>query len=232
MFGVAAVVMVLLAVVVRLGLPVGPADRVADLPAAAALGARRWCATSPSCGAGWCSAAVGMGCFTILWTAVDFLLSAPPYGYGPAIDRPVRARRASPGRPRRRWPASSPTAGTAGSSSPLALVVLAGSWALLGLGGASLAALIAGIVVLDLAQQTLQISHQSVIYALAPQARSRVTTAYMTSAFLGGTLASAATSVVYPAAGWTGVCVLGGALAVVGLGRLVPAPLRERSSGL
>jgi predicted MFS family arabinose efflux permease len=100
----------------------------------------------------------------------------------------------------------------------LGLVVLAGSWALLGLGGSSLVALIVGIVVLDLAQQSLQISHQSVIYALAPQARSRVTTAYMTSAFLGGTFASAATSVVYPAGGWPGVCILGAAIAVVGLG--------------
>ena len=43
--------------------------------------------------------------------------------------------------------------------------------------GVSLIALIAGVVALDLAQQALQISHQSVIYALAPQARSRVTTA-------------------------------------------------------
>lgn len=78
-------------------------------------------------------------------------------------------------------------------------------------------ALIAGIVLLDFAQQTLQISHQSAIYTLAPQARSRVTTAYIVSVFLGGAAASAATSAVYPVGGWFGVTVLGGAIAVVGL---------------
>jgi predicted MFS family arabinose efflux permease len=215
-FGVAAAVMVLLAVVVRFGLPRITPTESTTYPRLlrSVLGLVR---REPELRRRMALAAVGMGCFTILWTAIDFLLSAPPYGYGPAIVglfglaglagaamAPLAGRLADRGH------------GTVVVT--VGLVVLLASWALLGLGGASIVALIAGVVVLDLAQQSLQISHQSVIYALAPQARSRVTTAFVTSAFLGGTLASAAVSLVYPAWGWTGVCVLGAAVAVLGLG--------------
>jgi predicted MFS family arabinose efflux permease len=215
-FGVAAAVMVLLAVVVRAGLPAVPPTESLTYPRLlrSVLALVR---DEPELRRRMLLAAVGMGCFTILWTAVDFLLSAPPYGYGPAIVGLFGLAGLA-------GAAAAPLAGKLADRGhgrlvvTIALAVLAASWALLGLGGVSLVALIAGIVVLDLAQQTLQISHQSVIYALAPQARSRVTTAYMTSAFLCGTLASGATAVVYPAFGWVGVCVLGGAIAVVGSG--------------
>jgi len=85
------------------------------------------------------------------------------------------------------------------------------------LGASSLAALIAGIIVLDLGSQALHISNQSAIYALRPQARSRINTAYMVAYFLGGAAGSAAASVVYSAAGWTGVCALGAFTAAAAL---------------
>lgn len=215
-FGAAAGVMVLLAVVVRLGLPVVPPTESATYPRLlrSVLGLVR---REPELRRRMALGAVGMGCFTILWTSIDFLLSAPPYGYGPAIVGLFGL-------------AGLAGAGMAVLAGKLAdrghqrlvvtlgLLVLAGSWALLGLGGVSLLALIAGVVALDLAQQALQISHQSVIYALAPQARSRVTTAFMVSTFAGGTLASGATVLVYPAGGWVGVCVLGGVIALLGVG--------------
>lgn len=215
-FGAAAGVMVVLAVVVRLGLPVVPPTESATYPRLLRT-VLELVRDQPELRRRMVLGAVGMGCFTILWTSIDFLLSAPPYGYGPALVGLFGL------------------AGLAGAAMAvlagkladrghqrlvvtLGLVVLAVSWGLLGLGGTSVIALIAGVVVLDLAQQALQISHQSVIYALAPQARSRVTTAYMVSTFLGGTLASAAVALVYPAAGWAGVCLLGGAVALVGIG--------------
>lgn len=215
-FGAAAGVMLVLAVVVRLGLPLVPPTEATTYPRL--LGTvLELVRDEPELRRRMALGAVGMGCFTILWTSIDFLLSAPPYGYGPAVVGLFGL------------------AGLAGAAMAvlagrladrghqrlvvtLGLVVLAASWVLLGFGGVSLVALIAGVVVLDLCQQALQISHQSVVYALAPQARSRVTTAYMVSAFAGGTLASAATAVVYPAGGWTGVCVLGGVIALVGVG--------------
>jgi len=124
--------------------------------------------------------ALGMGGFTILWTALTFLLAGPGYRFGEATiglfglaglagaaAAPVAGRLADRGRAR--------------FAITGAFVVLLASWGLLAAGAVSLVALVAGIVLLDLAQQTLQISHQSAIYERSPQARSRVTTAYIVS---------------------------------------------------
>jgi predicted MFS family arabinose efflux permease len=160
--------------------------------------------------------AAAMGCFSILWTPIAFLLSGPPYRYCTALIglfglaglagagiAPAAGRLADRGHGRY---------ATLG-----AIVLLLASWGLLDLGASSLAALIAGIVVLDLGSQALHISNQSAIYALRPQARSRINTAYMVAYFLGGAAGSAAASVVYSAAGWTGVCALGAFTAAAAL---------------
>jgi len=98
-----------------------------------------------------------------------------------------------------------------------AILALLGSWGLIGLGAHSLAALIAGVVLLDLGSQALHISNQSAIYALRPRARSRLNTAYMVAYFVGGAVMSAAASLLYSVAGWGGVCVLGAATAAAAL---------------
>ncbi|KWK71093.1 hypothetical protein WM16_20490 [Burkholderia ubonensis] len=59
----------------------------------------------------------------------------------------------------------------------------------------------------------MHISNQGVIYALAGDARSRVTTIYLTSYFIGGALGSFAARVASGADGWRGVCVAGAMLA-------------------
>jgi hypothetical protein len=97
-------------------------------------------------------------------------------------------------------------------------VILVASWGLLALGARSLAALIAGVVLLDLGAQALHISNQSVIYTLSPGARSRVNTAYMVAFFVGGAVMSALPSVTYSVAGWPGVCALGALTAGTALG--------------
>jgi hypothetical protein len=103
------------------------------------------------------------------------------------------------------------------------------SWGLLALGGSSLPALIAGIVALDLGAQALHISNQSTIYALRPEARSRLTTAYMVAYFLGGAVLSATTSALYAGGGWGAACTLGAITAAVGLGLWL---VTERTGGL
>ena len=160
--------------------------------------------------------AAALGCFSILWTPLAFLLSGPPYRYGTAVIglfgiaglagaaiAPVTGRLADRGRGRY---------ATLG-----AILALLGSWGLIGLGAHSLAALIAGIVMLDLGAQALHISNQSAIYALRPRARSRLNTAYMVAYFVGGAVMSAAASLLYSASGWGGVCVLGAATAAAAL---------------
>jgi predicted MFS family arabinose efflux permease len=160
--------------------------------------------------------AVAMGSFSILWTSVAFLLSGPPYHYGSAViglfslaglagalAAPQVGRLADRGYGR---------LGTLGT-----VVILMASWGLLALGAHSLAALIPGIVLLDLGAQALHISNQSDIYALRAEVHSRLNTAYMVAYFTGGAVMSAAASLVFSAAGWDGVCVLGALTAAVGL---------------
>jgi predicted MFS family arabinose efflux permease len=160
--------------------------------------------------------AVSMGSFSILWTSIAFLLSGPPYRYGSAViglfslaglagavAAPQVGRLADRGHGR---------LGTLGT-----IVVLLAGWGLLALGGHWLAALIPGIVLLDLGAQALHISNQSDIYALPAEVHSRLNTAYMVAYFTGGAVMSAAASLVFSAAGWGGVCVLGSVTAVAGL---------------
>jgi MFS family permease len=163
--------------------------------------------------------ALGFGCFSVLWTSLAFLLAGGGgghYHYGNAtiglfglagaagaLIAPVAGRLADRGHGQ--------LAGTG------ALVILLGSWGLLALGVSSLPALIAGIVALDLGVQGMHVSNQSVIYALRPDARSRVTTAYMVAYFLGGATASAVTSAIYGSGGWSAVCLLGAGISAVAL---------------
>ncbi|MFF5448681.1 MFS transporter [Streptomyces sp. NPDC012888] len=60
-----------------------------------------------------------------------------------------------------------------------------------GAGGASgMVALAAGALLLDVAMQSGSVANQARVYALRPDARSRLNTAYMTCAYLGGTAGS------------------------------------------
>jgi predicted MFS family arabinose efflux permease len=160
--------------------------------------------------------AVAMGCFSILWTAIAFLLSGPPYHYGSAVIglfglAGLAGAIAAPrmGRLADRGYGRYATLG--------AILILLASWGLLALGGHWLGALIAGVVLLDLGAQALHISNQSAIYALRPEVHSRLNTAYMVAYFGGGAVMSAATSLAFSAARWNGVCVLGAITATAGL---------------
>jgi predicted MFS family arabinose efflux permease len=156
--------------------------------------------------------ALGFAGFSVLWTSLTFLLSGPPYGYGEAVIglfglagaagafvAPVAGRFADRGHGR--------------LALSLFLAAVLASWGLLELGRSSLAALIAGIIVLDFGAQGAQISNQAAIYRLRPEARSRLTTAYMVSVFLGGVGGSLLSANVYGSFGWPATCALGAVLA-------------------
>jgi predicted MFS family arabinose efflux permease len=172
--------------------------------------------------------AAGFGCFSALWTALAFLLSGPPYHYGNIViglfglagvagasAAPVAGRLADRGHAR--------------LATSLGLVVLLISWGVLALGKSSVIALVIGIVLLDLGVQGLHITNQSTIYALRPEARSRLTTAYMVSSFLGGALLSALTSALYSTGGWAGVCTVGAVTAALGIGFWALTTVRRRT---
>jgi predicted MFS family arabinose efflux permease len=86
------------------------------------------------------------------------------------------------------------------------------AFALAGAASGSIIALAAAAVLLDLAVQGHQVLSQRDIYALREDARARLNTVYMTSAFIGGSLASAVSGWLYETHGWTGVTVFGAIL--------------------
>jgi predicted MFS family arabinose efflux permease len=160
--------------------------------------------------------ALGFGCFSALWTSLAFLLSGPPYGYGNAVIGlfglvGVAGAVAASGAGRLA------DRGHNGRVTTVSILIMLASWGVMAFGQTSVVALIAGIALLDLGVQGLHISNQSAIYALRPEARSRLTTAYMVAYFLGGAALSAITSSLYGSDGWGGVCVLGGGTALLAL---------------
>ena len=161
--------------------------------------------------------ACAFAAFSALWTTIAFLLSGSPYRYSNAViglfglvgaGGIVAANLAGKLADSARATATTVVAG----------VLLAGSFALLWAGRTSLAALVIGIVVLDMGTQGMQITNQAVIYALRPDARSRINSAYMVCYFLGGAAGSVSAGALYGTHGWAGVCLLG-----VGFGALTLA---------
>ena len=155
--------------------------------------------------------ALSFAAFSVFWTTMAFLLSGAPYHYNDltigmfgligaagALCANFAGRWAD-----RRW------------TKPTTLVfaaLMAFSFLPLWWGRHSLVMVIIGILVLDVGTQGLQVTNQSLIYRLAPHARSRINSAYMVCYFLGGALGSWIGSMTYERYGWTGVCVLGVAL--------------------
>jgi predicted MFS family arabinose efflux permease len=160
--------------------------------------------------------AMGFGAFSAFWTTLAFHLAGPPFRYPSgviglfglvgvvgALAAPLAGRFAD-----RRSPRSTIGAG-------LACVLLAYA-VLFGL-GRSPWGLVAGVVLLDLGAQSAHISNQSRIFAVRPEARSRMNTAYMVSTFTGGALGSCGGAWGWGLSGWGGVCLVGVGMTAAGL---------------
>jgi predicted MFS family arabinose efflux permease len=228
-FGLAAVVMVALALLLHHALPRIPPATTMTYPAV--LGSVfELIAAEPLLRQRMALGVFQMACFTVLWTSIAFLLGGPPYDYGEgtiglfglagmagALVAPMAGRWADRGHGR-----------VALTGFMLAALV---SWALIAVGGTSLAALIAGIVLLDFGTQGAQISNQSTIYSLRPDAHSRLTTAYMVSRFVGGVMGSLLSASAYGLAGWDATCGLGALFAAIGMALWAGGQRRERRAG-
>lgn len=86
-------------------------------------------------------------------------------------------------------------------------------------GTVGLAALTLGTLLLDTAMQSGMVANQVRVYAVRGDARSRLNTAYMTCAYLGGSAGSWLGVRVWGRAGWWGVCGLVAVLAALALAR-------------
>ncbi|HYV63348.1 MAG TPA: hypothetical protein VE958_11775, partial [Bryobacteraceae bacterium] len=169
--------------------------------------------------------------FSGFWTAMVFFVEGPPYyftsrgaglfsliGAAGALIAPWAGRIAD-----RRGGRSSVLAGMA---------TMAVSFVVLGSLGARLWGLIAGVILLDLAMQVCHVTNQTRIYALVPEARSRLNMIYMTSTFTCGSLGSYLSTYWWHRSGWWGVCGFSlavSAMALIGGWRMGhrPVPLGE-----
>ncbi|MGW7175292.1 MFS transporter [Streptomyces xanthophaeus] len=167
----------------------------------------------------WYQAAV-FGGFSAAWTSLALLLTGPVYGLGAEavgllalvgagtmLCTPYAGRLVD-----RHGP------GPVNLVCLLGVLVAAAVLAAGALGGpVGLAALAAGTLLLDVAMQSGTVANQSRVFALRPDARSRLNTAYMTFAYLGGTAGSWLGVRAHTAYGWPAVCALIAALAGLAL---------------
>lgn len=91
----------------------------------------------------------------------------------------------------------------------IALWLLMMSWLFSALLGSSLLFLVAGILLLDFAVQAVHVTSQSRIFAVCPQANSRLVAAYMIFYSAGSGAGAIASTQVYAKWGWSGVCIMG-----------------------
>lgn len=172
--------------------------------------------------------ALAFASFSALWTSIAFLLARPPYSYNQAVIGLfglVGVAGALAASAAGRWADRGLVRATTGGF----IIVTLLSWGLIALGGASLLALIAGILLLDLGVQGIHITNQSEIYRLRPEARSRITAVYMTTYFLGGALGSATSATFYAIAGWPGVAALGAVFIALALALWLTELTRKRT---
>lgn len=154
--------------------------------------------------------------FGILWTSLVLPLSAPPFSlshteiglFGLAgVAGALAAARA--GRLADR--------GLGQRTTGIALCVLLGSWLPIGLAEYSLWVFIVGVIALDFAVQAVHVTNQTMILAVRPEARSRLTAGYMIFYSIGSAVGSITSTFVYAQAGWIGVCWLGASVSALAL---------------
>nr|WP_236055196.1 MFS transporter [Streptomyces sabulosicollis] len=229
---VAAVLALLLAAVLAFAVPATPPASRQSYPALLAE-PLRLLRTEPelrrSC---WYQATVFAG-FSAVWTCLALLLTGPAYGLGAQavgmlalvggatmLCTPLAGRLVD-----RRGP--DPVNLVCMLGVLLSAVILAAG----SLGGtAGLVALTVGTLLLDVAMQSGMVANQARVYALRPDARARLNTAYMTCAYLGGSAGSWLGVRAWGRAGWWGVCALVALLTALALGRHLPGPRRSRGS--
>ncbi len=212
-FAVASVFMLVLAILLRSSLPQSQPSVDLSWPQLIASTVPLWRGL-PVLRESVFTSALMFAVFSGFWTAMVFFVEGPPYYFtsrGAGLFSLVGACGAL----------IAPWAGRiadrrGGRTSVLAgMVTMAVSFVVLGLLGAKLWGFIAGVILLDLAMQVCHVTNQTRIYALVPEARSRLNMIYMTSTFTCGSLGSYMSTYWWNRSGWWGVC--GFSLAVSGI---------------
>ncbi|WNG52521.1 MFS transporter [Archangium minus] len=225
MFWIAAALMLVLVVVLRLTLPSQPASSTLPYPALLrSLGGL--VREEPLLRLHSLLGALTFGSFSAFWATLALYLQSMPEHYGPqvaglfgvvgvagAVAAPLVGRYADVRGDRR--------------INMFAVGVLFLSFVVLALLGHSLWGIALGVILLDLGAQANQIANQARVYALRPEARNRLNTVYMVTYFAGGASGAWLGSMAWSRWGWLGVCAVGGGMALTGLVVLGFAGLRR-----
>lgn len=102
--------------------------------------------------------------------------------------------------------------GFANWTTGVSLALLTLSWLPIAFLPKSLIALALGVILLDLAVQAVHVTNQSIIFAVRPEARSRLVGGYMVFYSLGSALGAITSTLIYATFGWTGVAILGASI--------------------
>jgi predicted MFS family arabinose efflux permease len=209
-FALAAVVAVLLAALLSRAIPpLAPRTRMPYPALIVSVGA----AVMRERAARWTLvlAAIGFAVYSLVWTALTFLLSAPPFQYSvlvigmfglTGLSGALAVRHA--GRLHDRgW--SLPATGAAWL---LALGAFVGA----ALAGRSVVVVVVVLVMIDVAFQGQALLNRVRLFAVSHEARSRLNTALGIGNFIGAAIGSTAATVLWPAGGWTAVTIAGAAL--------------------
>lgn len=144
------------------------------------------------------------GAFTMFWTGLTFLLSAPPFSYSVTqiglvglvgLAGALAAQRS--GRLHDKgW--AVPAIGAALLLNLIALIMS-------DIGGSSIAMVLVAVLLVDVAFQGANVLNQTRVLSVEPAARSRLNTAYVTSNFVGGAAGSSLAGLLWQHGGWSSV---------------------------
>ncbi|MDX3906109.1 MAG: MFS transporter [Pigmentiphaga sp.] len=213
-YGVAAVLMAVLAFVLRQALPRHASQAAAGMSYPRLIASiAGLIAQEPVLRTRSLMGAFSFAGFAMFWTSLAFLLSAPPFNYSTftiglfgLVGAAGALAAARVGRLADR--------GKGETATRFGLGIMLASWLPLALGQQSALWLVLGVILLDLAAQTVHISNQNAIYRIRPEARSRLTAAYMTSYFIGGSIGSMISAWAYAHGGWYAVTAAGACMAI------------------
>lgn len=97
-------------------------------------------------------------------------------------------------------------------------LLMAAAWATFYFGNSSYAAIVVGIILIDIGMQFIQLGNQSSVMKLCPEATSRMNTIFMTIYFIGGSLGTFLAGTFWTLWGWNGTVLAGLLLTALSFG--------------